>query len=485
MQQYSLNTLKFVLLLLIVGNFFILFTACKKFVDADAPTTSLTGENVYQSDATAASVLTGIYTKMSLVRLLGSQGVTRLPLLTGLSSDELTLFNTSSSSFVPYYRNNLSASQIGSELWTKNYEIIYIANSAIEGLTESTSLTTNVKSQLLGEAKFIRAFCYFNLVNLYGELPLVLTAAYNETQSLTRSSPAKVYDQIVADLVDAKSLLSNDYLNSLVTKSVNERLRPNKMVAAALLARVYLYRGDWSNAAAEATLVINDPRYTLPTNLNAVFLKTSLEAIWQLQPVVSEQNTPEAMAFVLPPSGPSNSSYPIYLSDYMVNDFEPSDKRKDNWVGQVTASSRTYYYPYKYKSTITTPVTEYSVVFRLAEQFLIRAEAGARQGGNLTQPIADLDIIRQRASIPLIRDVNPAISTSDLLDTILHERRVELFTEGGHRWFDLKRTGTVDSVMAIVTPKKGGAWDSTDQLYPLPLGDIQANQNLLQNPGYH
>ena len=143
-----------------------------------------------------------------------------------------------------------------------------------------------------------------------------------------------------------------------------------------------------------------------------------------------------------------------------------------------------YYYPYKYKLYFTgQPPVEYPTLLRLAEQYLIRAEARAQQG-NLSGPngsLADLNFIRQRAGLP----PSTASTQPDVLTAILNERRMELFTEYGHRWLDLIRTQQVNAVMSLVTPGKGGIWQATDTLYPIPLTDIKADLNIRQNPGYN
>jgi hypothetical protein len=91
-----------------------------------------------------------------------------------------------------------------------------------------------------------------------------------------------------------------------------------------------------------------------------------------------------------------------------------------------------------------------------------------------------LNVIRARASLPAA-----TIASKDAtLSAIAHERQVELFTEWGHRWFDLKRTGKIDAVMSVVTPQKGGTWNTNKQLVPLPSSEILINHNLAQNPGY-
>jgi hypothetical protein len=138
--------------------------------------------------------------------------------------------------------------------------------------------------------------------------------------------------------------------------------------------------------------------------------------------------------------------------------------------------ANTYYYPYKYKIVSNATISEYSMVLRLAEQYLIRAEA--RVQNNLPGAIGDLNVLRARASLPAL---STTLSPAQVTTAIEHERQVELFTEFGHRWLDLKRTGRADAVLGQL---KGANWQPTDVLYPLPLTEIQTNQNLTQNPGY-
>ena len=271
---------------------------------------------------------------------------------------------------------------------------------------------------------------------------------------------------------------------------LEERVRPTKWAAAALLARVYLYIGDYANAETQATIVTNNSTYYgLLSDLNSVFLRNSKEAIWQLQPInnAGRSNTGEGILFILPNTGPNTSSYPVYLSNYIVNSFETGDQRKAKWVGSVTPTppgTNTYFYPNKYKiGAVNTTVQEYPMVMRLAELYLIRAEARAQQN-NTTGAVADLNAIRLRAGLP---DYSGSTAQTSLLSAILHERQVELFTEWGHRWLDLKRTGTLNAVMGApggVCAVKGGSWSINSQLFPIPFSELQKDPNLVQNVGY-
>jgi hypothetical protein len=300
---------------------------------------------------------------------------------------------------------------------------------------------------------------------------------------LPRTSKVLVYQQIIADLKDAQGLLNANYVDAGLINTTAERVRPTRAAAAALLARAYLYTADYKNAETQSSAVIsNAALYQLDT-LNSVFLKNSNEAIWQLQPVLAVWNTQDAQFLVFPASGPNND-HPIYLNPVLVGSFETGDQRKTKWVGMTSDTLAgvvtKYYYPYKYQSaTPGAPVTEYTMILRLAEQYLIRAEARASQG-DLSGGASDLNIIRNRAGLPN----TTANSQASLLSDIIHERQVELFSEWGHRWFDLKRTGTVDAVMSIACPLKGGAWNTNWQLYPVPLDELHVNPNLTQNSGY-
>jgi starch-binding outer membrane protein, SusD/RagB family len=187
---------------------------------------------------------------------------------------------------------------------------------------------------------------------------------------------------------------------------------------------------------------------------------------------------------VLPPDVGFPPSY--YVSEGLLNSFEVGDRRKSEWINKSDYEGTTYYFPYKYKigqaqQAVDGDPTEYYTVLRLAEQYLIRAEARARQG-NISGAAFDLNAIRSRAGL----SNTPAVTQQDLLAAIMHERRIELFSEWGHRWLDLKRTGQVDAIMAIATPLKntGTTWQSYQQLYPIPLSQLELNPFLRQNPGY-
>lgn len=446
------------------------FTSCKKFLDIDPPKAGLISETVFASDATSTAAISAVYSKMTSSFLGG--GSASLIVLNGLASDELLPGGTLNTQFIGFYNNNLtSVNSHISSIWSTGYNIIYQCNAILEGLANSTSVTVALKKHIEGEALFARAYIHLHLSNLFGDVPYITETDYRQNSSVFRQTRLQVLNNVTLDLSQAKEKLANDY-----SFSRNERVRINKWVAAALLARAYLYKGDWANAEVQASEVINNTAlYGLISNLNDIFLKNSREAIWQWMPGSTGQNSAEGAYFIL--TGPPNIAS---LSSQFINHFESGDNRKIQWVGSFTSGVNTWYFPNKYKlKNPTASSLEYSMAIRLAEMYLIRSEVRANQN-KLSEAITDLDMIRGRAGLPLLAVTNPSISKSALLLVIEKERLSELFTEN-HRWYDLNRTGRADNVIGNIKT----TWQSTDKLFPLPESELLLNPMLLpQNPGY-
>lgn len=445
---------------------FVLFS-CKKFITVPPPDESIATELLFNDDKLANGAVTGVYSEM--MRLSTQFTSASTTLYAGMCSDELTHFSSASIIRNEFIKNQISPSShenpLSSQFWDKAYKYIYTANACLEGLEKSTGVSPNIKKELIGESYFIRAFCYFHLVNLFGDIPLALVTDYRETSILPRASTSAVYDQMILDLQKAEEGLSESYSN---TDNLG-RIRPNKWAATALLARVYLYKRDWLNAEIKANAVINAGIYSLPQNPADVFLKNSPEAIWQLMPVNPSNNTWEGNLIL--PSG----TLGYIITDTLFHDFETGDQRKTNWLGLRKVGTDTFYYPAKYKVKTGANLTEYYMVLRLAEQYLIRAEARAHQN-NITGAIADIDSIRHRAGL----NGTAAITEQEVIAAIAHERRVELFVEWGHRWYDLKRTGKATEVLGTLKP----TWTQSDSLWPIPMSQIRINTSWQQNPGY-
>ena len=442
--------------------------ACKKFVEVGPPVDKLTTAEIFSNDETANASMRGLYSDMvAFLNYVANGGIT---LYAGLSADEIR--NTKASTiYDPFANNALSpgSSVLGTNIWYKSYYHIYCANILIENLQKSTGISVAVKNQLIGEAKFLRAFFQFYLLNFFGPIPMAVSTDYSANASPKRMDSAAVYKQIVNDLIDAQSILTENYV-------ALEKVRVNKWAATALLARVYLYQRDWKKAEEEATKLINSNAYQL-SPLNGVFLANSSESILQFySPPNTGIVTAEGNDFIPASLGTTPS---FVLTDFLLAAFEPGDLRKTNWTATSIINGMSYTYPYKYKIRSVpsgTAKSEYRTVLRLAEQYLIRAEARVQQD-NITGAHEDLNLIRHRAGLP----ETTATNKTTLLDAIYHEGQIEFFTEWGHRWFDLKRTGRIDAVLRV---EKGSNWQATDALYPIPLSEMNLNPNLVQNPGY-
>jgi starch-binding outer membrane protein, SusD/RagB family len=459
----------------------IAFIGCTKFVEIQPPTTQLVTANVFSDNSAATAAQTTIYSMMANNNESGNMAI-----FTGLQGDELTNYQAG---LVQFYTNALSAPN-GLGPWNNAYYYIYQANAVIAGIQGNASLAPAVVQQLLGEAKFIRAFWYFYLTNHYGDVPLALTPDYNANAFLKRSARSDVYLQIISDLQDAEKKLNSNYVDaSDTTITTTDRNRPTKWAALSLLARVNLYLGNNNVAESEADSVIGNNLYSLCPDLNNVFLVNSPEAIWQIGiPQPSATNTYDAFNFILMSEpGPSGSCCAI--SPQLLNSFETGDNRRINWIDSFQTTSvpvLTYYYPYKYKVYTSTVEIEDVMALRLAEQYLIRAEARTKQN-NVTDAVVDLNAIRNRAGLA---NYNGSMAQDSVMRAILHERQVELFTEWGHRWFDLIRTGVADTLLGspgnLTQIKSSGTntWSSNDALYPIPQSEITKDPNLTQNPGY-
>lgn len=453
---------------LIILLFCSAFVGCKKFIEIPPPENQLVSQSAFSDDKTADATMAGLYSIMNAYNY--GYGNVLNSFMPAFASDEF-YYALNNTNFDEFKNNALTPdNSYVNSFWESSYSNIYHVNAVIEGISKSTTLSEKTSTQLLGEAKFVRAFCYFYLVNQFGDVPLILNTDYKVNTVLPRTEKSKVYESIVTDLIDAQSKMSSDYVST-------ERIRPNKEAATTLLARTYLYLKKWDLAEAEATKVINDSRYRLLDNLNEVFLNNSAEAIWQLQSVnksTAGVNTWEGFN-VVPPSPANRAYYNLY--DELVNAFEPGDARFSNWTKSYVTGGKTFYFPYKYKIRTAAPVQEYSMVIRFAELFLIRAEARAQQN-KLDDALEDLNTIRERAELT---DLSDLLTKEQVLVATAQERRVELFVEWGHRWYDLIRTGQAIDVLKPIKPDLS----VNDLLFPIPLPAMRTNPFLVQNEGYN
>lgn len=468
----------------------LLVTGCNKMLDIKDPVNSITTNQVFQTDDQASIALNGLYSylisggelEVNSYGQLGSDlysagGIT---LAAGHSADEL--YQPSLSGDYQYYvemtaRITLQNLGYSTKIWKTAYKGIFNANALIEGVKAATSkeFTQDYRKRVLGEALAVRAMGYFYLVNLFEKIPLALSIDYNNTVKLPSASPGAVYQQIINDLEEASGYLSENY-----DGNNTERIRINKWYVKAMLARVYLFTRDYEKAWQHANDVIGQTDLFKLESLNNVFGVSSREVIFQLKQINVSQTRGNAT-----PEGFSMTGR--YLTPGLVNAFEAGDNRKTAWTTAIAGGPfiPAGFSPAKYKINSTNYAfggyrSEYYIVMRLAEMYLIRAEANMlRSAGNKNAVIDDLNAIRVRAGL---NGLPYTLTDQQVTDAIAHERRIELFAEWGHRWLDLKRTNKATQVLSEIFYKQ--PWSQHQLLYPVPPDEIILDNHLSQNAGY-
>lgn len=447
--------------------------SCKKLIEIPPnPPTNITRQQVFADSATAISAVAGVYSLTP-----GGGGIPYqdgvFTFVTSLSGHEVA-YASGYGDYTQFF--SYSVTPVNSEinaLWTAPYVEIYQVNDILANIKGNSNLSPAFIKQITGEMEVVRAFCYFNLTNLFGGVPLVTTTDYTTNARLPRATQTAIYTQILTDLNDADKKLPVTYPSS-------GHVRANFYTAMALKAKVHLYQGKWQDAYNEADSVIKSNNFSLLSDLNSVFLDGSNEAVWQVPIENAYQGSSEAGNFI-PYSSSSTPNYVV--TDSLLNQFEPGDMRKADWLGVNVVNGQNVYFPAKYKDhSPTNPATDY-MLLRYADIILIRAEAAA-QLNNLAGAMADVNTIRARAGLGA-STANPTSQTA-VLAAVRKERRTEMFTEFGSRWFDLIRTATDSKypsngqVAAVLS-----GYQSYDALYPIPQPQIQLNNTLVQNPGYH
>ncbi|MBS1564869.1 MAG: RagB/SusD family nutrient uptake outer membrane protein [Bacteroidetes bacterium] len=450
-----------------------LLTACNKMIEIGPPKDQLASSSVYLDTTTANAAVTGMYSKVANPWLSPSDLGTMTSMFTALSSDEG--YHYVYTFYDPLKNNALTPDFYYTDAyWTYIYSNVYFANTIIEGVTGS-SLPESYKIRVAAEGKFMRALSYYYLVNIFGSVPLVLSTDVNTTTLLPRESIANIYTQIEKDLTEAQAALPADY-----SIYGNKRIRATSWLAQAMLARMYLYQGNWAKAESNATAVLNNTSLFNLVTPDNVFLANSREGLLQFPPPFSSLWMASTLGVSATAVNPN-----FVLNTGLANAFESGDKRKTTWVGSFNISGTIYPYPAKYKYINGAGPVEYNQVMRLAELYLIRAEARTQQS-KFTDAAADINAIRTRAGLAN----TTAADKASLLAAIEQENRIEFFFEWGHRWMDLKRwpgrnNPSVTRADEVLGALKGTTfWQPTDVFYPIPQTARNSNPNLTQNNGY-
>ena len=464
-----------------------LFTVgCTKTIEQEVPQNSIPASDLAKDPINIRASLNGAYSSL----LSGNYMGLRYWLFADLYTDNIIHVGTFPS-FAQFANKNLLADNVEvSNMWQVIYIAINRANTTIAAATENTSPIFTDKASVIAQARALRAYHYFNLLRYWGGnengynkgndasgktwgVPLRLKPTLIEADAdpIARSGEAAIWTQILADL-DPATVIAN-------LPTANNRIITQR-AANALRARVQLYREQWPETEALATSVITpSPGLTninfatggLYTNLYGAVAPTG-EVIWTMPFDPTNQN---AIAFFYLPArlGGRNE---VSSSTGLRDAHQANDARRI-----INFTSTTYPADFPASPDVAAKTLKYTRVstgddffhhIRLAEVYLIRAEARARIGTDLAGAASDLNVVRTRAGLPN----TTATTQTDLLNAILAERRVELAHEG-HRFFDLRRYNRLD--LLVMTT------NSHRVRLPIPQTELFRSGTILEkNPGY-
>jgi len=448
MLKYSLYFLAFVTLF-----------ACDDFLDKK-PVDQIAAEAYFTDEASAESAVRAIYRSMESPYYYGQSMIIVPEFAAGHVAHVSNL-----PEYVNFQQNNIRIDNPWVlNIWSGAYSIINAANNVIERVPQITGIISDEKrARFVREGKFIRAQAYFNLVRSWGDVPLVTTPTAPQSSTadyqVPRTPADQVYAQIIEDLTDATNL-PNTYGSSLE----QNKGRATGAAAKALLAKVYLYRQQYPEAAQWAKAVIDDGGYTLTPAYSSIWLtENSSESIFELQFDAQATNT---LATV---SNPTSSV--LFLARKEAYDmFEEGDTRRDFTVNFVNGK----YYIGKYRNY--NPATQNVPVIRLSEVYLIYAEAQARVTGSASgEPYEYYKAIRDRAGVETV-GWEAFTDVAAFVAEVQREKRRELMFEG-EAWYDYTRTGlALTEMMTDPDPRR--------YLFPIPQVDREINTQLSQNSAY-
>ena len=438
--------------------------SCKDLLDPK-PLLYVSEDNSIVNKKSADAALIGAYNALSQNNYQGNT----FRYIADLASDNLRWVGNSPSNREFDVHDVFATNTSISSLWGALYKTINISNNIIGAVPNVDDQTFSQidRNTAVGEAHFIRALAYFDLVRLWGNVPIITegTRSPSSGDGIGNSAPAIVYQQITADLNAAQSLLP------LNPASLN-RNRASVYAVYALKARLFLYLKDWDKAADYADLVIQEAaRFTLVKPYQQFFTaKNTTESIFEIDYTVNNKNSYASNWFASNITGGTKELLPTDDLISLLRGPYGGDRKALLLDINTPPKGIITYGNMNFK--ISTGENQVYVL-RLAEQYLIRAEAKAE----LEEPaaaVADIRTVRLRANAAT-DDLNGLSDKATIISKILVERRMELAYES-HRWFDLIRRGLAEDVLDI---------DDADKLlYPIPRQELLVDHALTQNPGY-
>jgi starch-binding outer membrane protein, SusD/RagB family len=465
--------------------------SCKK--ELDLTPHKIYYDNFYQTEDDALSAVNAVYDQLGNV----NQYSNYLWLIQDIGSDDcnarVTINDPNLQEFNTYNIKPTNTYMAG--LWQGSYLGISRANVVLEKVP-AIKMDTAVKERIIGEAKFLRGLFYFNLVRLFGEVPLITVPVTpnlgDEEVYLSKSPVTAIYAQIIADLSQAAEKLPSRYTNS------NDKGRATSGAAWGMLSKVYLTTKDWDNAALAATKVIDSKVYSLHADYISNFKevnKNGKESVFEVQfykKIVTESSQMVISGLPSIPGLFSAGTETMLPTTDLLNSFEAGDHRKD-----VTFFDHYWYYTFEphiwkywdqdaYKPAATSQSGADFFVMRYSEILLIYAEAlNESKGGPTAEAYTSINLVRARArngKTGILPDIE-GLDQAAFRTAVLNERRHEFVSEG-QRWYDLVRTG---NLVEYVKRAKGGNSNPTEfnNLFPIPQRELDNNKNLTQNEGYN
>lgn len=454
----------------------LLLSSCSKELDL-SPITQKAASSFFSNEAELESAIAGVYAQLQNGGLYGLDliGVGEVP---GEDAfEEIAANDNGRFGQLDDFSTNASNSLVSS-IWRESYEGIQRTNVVLNRIGEIQYANPELKSQRIAEVKFIRALLYFNMVRLYGDVPLVLEETENPSDFFGqgRTPAAQVYAQVEKDLTEA--------IQGLPTAKTKGR--PAKGAAQALLADVQMNQGNYSSAVSNLAAVVNSQVYSLVPSTSKIFgvanegnSEVLFEVLFASGVNGNKEGSPAATQFR--PSGTAANAKGHNLpSAAFVAMYDSIDTRKNDYVGSNSANPFFFSKKYEVSSTgVDDSGTDYYVI-RYADVLLKYAEA-LNETNMTAEAVNHLNAVRNRAGLAN----TTAATKSEVSAAIAMERRFEFIGEG-HRWFDLKRTGKAVEIMNkwFMDNGKNVVIDQNKLILPVPQSQIDTDPAISQNPGY-
>jgi tetratricopeptide (TPR) repeat protein len=464
MKIFNLNIKDSIFAFIAVGMIAI---GCEKKLDVQ-PYQSLSEDKALLTESDVSGTLVGAYDAVSSAAAYGGDMMILNDLIGNKTN--ISFRGTFQGLNEAYNTQMIATNSFAAGTWSAAYSTINVTNNVLENVSKVTS-SVDRKNSIEGQALFLRASMYFELLKLYAKpfgdgdyatnlgVPLVLTATrapITDADYKPRATVKAVYDQVIEDLIKAESLMP----------STNTKFA-TKWAAAAQLSRVYLMLGNYTEAAAAANRVIAGSGKTItPEFRNNWFTYinfggvTPNEYIFFIK-VTNQDGANSFNTYYGAPLGAfpgSAGRRDMRIQNTHLNIYETGDIRRAFFTGTSSASRYTLKHLDRFGDV---------PVIRLAEMYLTRAEANFRQGTTVgATPLADVNLIRRRAGLPDLTTVD--------LAAILKERASELAFEGNNL-FESQRLKK-----SIATT----AWNSPTLIMPIPQREMDVNKKLVQNSGY-